>query len=387
MEGDMKKLGLEEGFLDYFNELQDPRGQRNRLYTIAEILLTTLCAAICGAEGWQDVEDYGKIKLECLRQFLPYKNGIPSDDTFRRFFRAIDPTVFQTLFREWVRDIYPILSGTGTSEGVIAIDGKASRHTFDGDTKMLHMVSAYATEARLVLAQEKVSEKSNEITAIPKLLEWLEVKGSTVTIDAMGCQYKIADMIVEKEGAYIFSLKGNQCDLNSDVTLYFTEKTNGFASKLDFYEACDKGHGRIEIRRCSVITDVDWLKKRHSHWSSIQSIICIESSREIKGKVVMETRYYISSLKEKAERILQKIRSHWAIENSLHWILDMSFGEDQSRIRKENAPQVMSVIRHMALNLLQLTKAKMKRQSIKRLRKMAGWDDGILKTILTQDFS
>ena len=172
----MQKGMLEEGFLDYFKELADPRSQRNRLYTMAEILLTTLCAAICGADGWQDVEDYGKIKLECLRQFLPYKNGIPSDDTFRRFFRALDPSAFQSLFREWVKNIYPVLATADVSENVIAIDGKASRHTFDGDTKMLHMVSAYATEARLVLAQEKVSEKSNEITAIPKLLEWLDVR-------------------------------------------------------------------------------------------------------------------------------------------------------------------------------------------------------------------
>jgi len=378
---------LEEGFLDYFNKLEDPRGTRNRLYTMAEILLTTLCAAICGADGWQDVEDYGKIKLECLRQFLPYKNGIPSDDTFRRFFRGLDPTAFQALFREWVQHIYPVLANADVSENVIAIDGKASRHTFDGDTKMLHMVSAYATEARLVLAQEKVSEKSNEITAIPMLLEWLDVKGSTVTIDAMGCQYKIADIIVKKEGQYIFSLKGNQGELSDDVTLYFTGKTFKSMSEINFHETHDKGHGRIETRKCWVDTDVDWLRKRHPQWGTIQSIIQIESTREIKGTVVTEKRYYISSLKESAEKVLQKIRSHWAIENALHWVLDMSFGEDQSRIRKDNAPQVMAIIRHMALNLLQLTKAQMKRQSVRRLRKMAGWDNGILKTILTQDFS
>ncbi len=186
--------GIEEGFLDYFKKLENPRSQRNRLYTMSEILLVTLCAAICGAEGWQDVEDFGKLKIEHLKIYLPYKNGIPSDDTFRRFFRSIDPESFQNLFREWVKSLQPILT-----HKVIAIDGKSSRPSFDGEGNMLHMISAYATEAHLVLAQEKVSEKSNEITAIPKLLEWLDIRGSTVTIDAMGCQYKIADKILRKK--------------------------------------------------------------------------------------------------------------------------------------------------------------------------------------------
>ena len=375
-----KERLVEEGFLDYFSGLEDPRSERNRLYTMAEILLTTLAAAVCGAEGWQDVEDFGRIKIAYLRQFLPFKNGIPSDDTFRRFFRALNPEVFQGLFRCWVQSFQPDLQA-----GVIAIDGKSSRGSFDGDERMLHMVSAYATEARLVLGQEKVSEKSNEITAIPELLKCLDLKGSTVTIDAMGCQHKIADQIVHQDGDYIFALKGNQGTLNDDVRLYLRDVKNEAA--FNYEEAYDKGHGRIERRECWVFYDVGWLKEQHPHWSTIQSLIRIRSTREIKGKSSSEVRFYISSLKKSAADILPRVRSHWAIENNLHWVLDMSFGEDQSRIRKHNAPQNMAIVRHMALNLLQLTKETMKRMSIKRLRKIAGWDDMTLSLILGRRFS
>lgn len=376
------KEKIEEGFLDYFRVLEDPRSTRNRRHTMSEILFTSLCAAVCGADGWQDVEDFGVLKIDYLRQFLPYKNGIPSDDTFRRFFRRIDPDHFQSLFRGWMQSFVPPLG-----EGVIAIDGKASRHSFDGDGKMLHMISAYATELRVVLAQEKVQDKSNEITAIPKLLEWLDLKGNTVTIDAMGCQYKIADQILTKEGEYIFALKGNQGELCDDVTTYFNEQETLSFKRLKFCETYDKGHGRIEHRKCWVSNDVAWLRERHAHWGSIRSIIRIESSREIKEKTTVETRHYISSLEGEATQALSSIREHWAIENTLHWVLDMSFGEDSSRIRKENAPQVMAVIRHMALNLLQGARSQMKRQSVKRLRKMAGWDNHTLTNILTQNFS
>lgn len=373
------KTDLEIGFLDTFSLLDDPRSSRNRLYSMSEILLTTLCAAICGAEGWQDVEDYGKAKVDCLRRILPYKNGIPSDDTFRRFFRALDPEQFQALFRDWMRNIQPEIESR-----TIAIDGKSSRHSFDEGVQMLHMISAFATEERLVLAQEKVNEKSNEITAIPHLLQWLDIRGVNVTIDAMGCQYNIADEIIAREGQYVLALKGNQGALNDDVKLYFTGER---LKKLKPYQDWDKGHGRIESRTCWVETDTAWLRERHPQWHSIHSIIRVDSTREIKSKTTTETRYYISSSPDTGEKALKKIRGHWAIENSLHWILDMSFGEDQSRIRKENAPQIIAVMRHIALNLLQLQKATMKRQSIKRLRKMAGWDDDILFSILCQKFS
>lgn len=373
---------VEESFLDFFKGLEDPRSRRNRLYTMSEILLTTLAAAICGAEGWQDVEDFGELKLDYLRLALPYKNGIPSDDTFRRFFRSIDPNAFQDLFRDWVKSLQQTLENN-----VIAIDGKTSRRSADDDGKMLHMISAFATEARLVLAQEKVSDKSNEITAIPKLLEYLDLKGSTVTIDAMGCQYKIADQILNKEGHYIFSLKGNQGELCDDVKTYFADYESGLMDNLSSCQDYDKGHGRVETRKCLVANNVAWLRLRHPNWQSINSIIRLDTTRSIKNKTSIETRYYVSSLDEKAQKTLTCIRSHWAIENSLHWVLDMSFGDDQSRIRKHNAPQAMAIIRHMALNLLQGAKNQMKRQSIRRLRKMAGWDNQTLTNILFQQFS
>jgi hypothetical protein len=377
-----------DSFLDCFKSLKDPRSERNRFYSMAEILLVVLCAAICGAQGWQDVENFGKVKIDFLRRYLSYDRGIPSDDTFRRFFRALDPDHFQHLFREWIQALQRVLPSASEAqeeEKVVAIDGKSSRRSFDDDTKMLHMVSAYATDARLVLAQEKVSEKSNEITAIPQLLQWLDLKGSTVTIDAMGCQYAIANQIIDKEGQYIFSLKGNQGTLSEDVKTYFAD--NQIYQTLAPCEEWDKGHGRIESRTCWVATDVVWLRQRHPQWHSIGCIIRIDSTRQIKEKVTKETRYYIGSKTETPEKALKKIRSHWAIENSLHWVLDMSFGEDQSRIRKENAPQVMAIVRHMALNLLQMQKKQTPRQSIRALRMMAGWDDALLASTLSQKFS
>ena len=374
---------VEVDFLDTFEKIEDPRSTKNQLYTVSEILLVTLCAVICGACGWSDVELFGKSKINYLRQFLDFNNGVPSDDTLRRFYRSINPSEFERLFREWVSGLAKMVNCK-----VIAIDGKSSRHSFDKDGKndsnMLHMVSAFATEARIVLGQEKVSEKSNEITAIPKMLDWLDVKGHIVTIDAMGCQYAIADQIVKKEGDYIFSLKGNQGNLSDDVRLYFEDKKHiKFSSHTDY----DKGHGRIETRECAVVNDVEWLRESHKNWQTIKSIIEIKATREMKDKTTHETRYYISSLDVNPKEMLKAIRSHWAIENSLHWVLDMSFNEDYSRIRKQNAPHIMAIFRHIALNMLQTAKKSedsLKRVSIVALRKICGWDEKHLDTVLRQ---
>lgn len=372
----------ETEFLDKFDTLEDPRSSRNQLYTISEILLVTLCAVICGAEGWCDVENFGKAKITYLRQYLDYNNGVPSDDTIRRFYRHINPSEFERLFREWVENL-----AKKVDIKVIAIDGKCSRHSFDGEGNMLHMVSAFATEARIVLGQEKVSEKSNEITAIPRMLDWLDVKGHIITIDAMGCQYAIADQIIQKEGDYIFSLKGNQGNLSDDVKLYFEDQK---LIKPKTHIESDKGHGRIENRACTVVTEVAWLRELHPKWQTIKTIIRIDSTRELKSSITKETRYYISSLDVSAEKMLQAIRSHWAIENSLHWVLDMSFNEDYSRIRKENAPHVMAIFRHIAINLLQSAKTRtdsLKRQSIKGLRKLCSWDDHTLDLVISKKSS
>ena len=263
----------------------------------------------------------------------------------------MNPEQFQSLFRDWVKAI----QGDMEPE-VIAIDGKSSRHSFDNDKNMLHMISAYATDARLVLAQAKVTEKSNEITAIPKLLDWLDLEGRIVTIDAMGCQHEIADKILNQQGNYIFSLKGNQGNLNEDVRTYMTDAS--FISALKSEVQNDKGHGRLETRTCWVSTDISWLHDRHDQWKSIKSIIRIDSIREAKGKATAETRYYISSCQLTPQKTLAAIRSHWAIENNLHWVLDMSFGEDRSRMRKNNAPQIMAVIRQWRLTFCRLQQIK-----------------------------
>lgn len=372
---------LDTNFLDEFSEIKDPRLERNQRYTVSEILLVTLLAVICGAEGWQDVENYGKSKINYLRCYLDYQNGVPSDDTVRRFFRAINPEHFKEIFSRWVENLAKTVDAK-----VIAIDGKSNRRSFDGDDKMLHIVSAFATEARIVLGQEKVFEKSNEITAIPKLLDLFDVQGHIITIDAMGCQHKIANKIVKKKGDYIFSLKGNQGELSDDVKLFLSneKEEKRLTSCVDY----DKGHGRIETRSCFVCNDVQWLRDRHSNWGTINSIIRIDATREMtskreKNKKTQETRYYISSIKNiTPEMALKSVREHWGVENTLHWVLDMSFNEDYSRIRKENAPQVMAIIRHIALNLLQ--RCKPKRQSIKGFRKICSWDDAALTTVVTK---
>jgi predicted transposase YbfD/YdcC len=359
-------------FLDHFSGLEDSREAGKVLHPVPEILLVTLCGVLAGAEGFEDIEDDGESKLDLLRELLPFAHGIPSDDTLRRFFRAVDPDAFAEVFVAFARDVFP-----EAAQRLIAIDGKTLRRSHDGTAKALHLVSAFATEARLVLAQVATAEKSNEITAIPELLRLLDRRGATVSIDAMGCQREIAAQIVEGGGHYLLGLKGNQGTLHEDVCLFFEnppEDTN-FAT----HEDVDKGHGRIEIRRCEVTEDSDWLQQRH-HWPHLKSIVRITATRLIGDQTSTETRFYLTDDSPNPTRILADTRSHWAIENTLHWTLDRSFGEDASRIRKENAPLAIATIRHVALNLLQA--AKQSRESIKRLRKKAGWDNPTLKRIL-----
>lgn len=361
-----------DGFLDHFSALEDPRQAIKIRHPIAELLLVMLCAMIAGAEGWKDIETYGKSKLALLRELLPFQYGIPSDDTFRRFFRAIDPQAFQEAFTAFVRSLFP-----GLASSLIAVDGKTLRGSHDGAVKALHLVSAFATEARLVLAQVATQEKSNEITAIPELLKLLDLRGATVSIDAMGCQREIAQHIMEGGGHYLLGLKGNQGTLHADVRLFFEQLPQD--ASLITHEETDKGHGRIEIRRCDATGDIAWLQDIH-RWPGLKTIVRIAATRIIGDKTTTETRYYITDDTPDAARILADTRSHWAIENNLHWTLDMSFGEDASRIRKDNAPLAVATLRHVALNLLQA--AKKPGESIKRLRKMAGWDDSVLRRIL-----
>lgn len=366
-----------ETFLDHFSGLEDDREAGKVLHPVPEILLVTLCGVIGGAEGWEDIEDYGASKLKVLREVLPFAHGIPSDDTLRRFFRGVDPVAFREIFVAFVRELLP-----QAAERLIAVDGKTSRRSYDGTAKALHLVSAFATEARMVLAQTATAEKSNEITAIPELLKLLDLRGAIpafagTSIDAMGCQREIAQQIIDGGGHYLLGLKGNQGILHKDVELFFAKPPEG--APVLAHEETDKGHGRIEIRRCDVTSDIEWLKETHS-WPGLQSIVRITATRIIGNKTTTDVRYYLSDDTPDPARVLANTRSHWAIENTLHWTLDMSFGEDACRIRKDNAPLAIATIRHVALNFLQA--AKLPRESVKRLRKKAGWDDAILKRIL-----
>jgi predicted transposase YbfD/YdcC len=365
----------EISFLDFFKDIEDPRIDRKKLYSVSEILLTTLCAVISGAEGWLDVETFGNAKINFLRQYLPYENGVPSDDTFRRFFRAIDPQKFQTKFMEWVQSL-EIKTGN-----VIAIDGKTSKRSYGSDKRPFHLISAFASEARIVLCQKKVDTKTNEITAIPELIEWLDLRGSIITIDAVGCQKNIASKIIEQHGNYVLALKGNQSDLHNEIINYF-DQAKEHGSEGEDYElhiSKDRGHGREETRKILISNNVNFLPQK-KEWKELKSIVCVTEERKTGNKISKEDRYFISSLYVTPQRMGEIIRSHWAIENSLHWVLDMTFGDDQSRIRMGNGPENMAIVKHSALNMIRSYKSK--RESIVGLRKKAGWDDETLKGIL-----
>jgi len=375
----MKSIKKEEiGFLDYFEEIEDPRKPGgNTRHMACEILLITLCAILCGADSWRDLVEYGHLKLEFLQKFFPYKYGVPSKNTFYRFFAALKPEVFKDCFLSWIRTLELV------DEDVIAIDGKTIRRSFDktNEKKPIHVVSAFASKSGLVLGQEKVTEKSNEIKAIPQLLDLLDIRGSIITIDAMGTQKEIAKYIIDNGGDYILALKGNHSILHKEVAEFMQDKSN----LKNFYqvEDVDCGHGRIETRECIATEAISWLGKLK--FPGQKSVFAINSTREIKGKATKETRYFISSLPADPVKLNTATRLHWSVENQLHWVLDMTFNEDYSRIRLDNAAENISMVRHTALNLLKLAKSKFKKDtSLKGLRKMAGWDNNTLSIILKQ---
>ena len=365
------------GFLDYFDDLEDPRVNRTKVYPLNEILFIVICAIICGADSWRDFVDFGETKLDYLKKFYPFENGIPSKNTFARIMSAINPAKFKECFVEWMRSVQIKL------HDVIAIDGKALRHSFDDSKNQspLFLVSAFASSLRLTLAQEKVSEKSNEITAIPKLLEMLEVKGAIITIDAMGCQKEIALKIREKEADYVLSLKGNHGKLHKNIKTFFESKINNGEESFNFYEETGKSHHRIENRKYYITDAIEWLPNKDD-WKDLKSIVMVQSTRETKKKVTVENRFYITSLSPKPELAAHAIRSHWAIENNLHWTLDVAFREDDSQIREKNAVENIGLVRKIGLNLLQTVKKVFKDMSIPRLRKKSGWDNKTLETVL-----
>lgn len=380
-----------ESFVDTFDELEDPRIERGRLHPLPEVLLVTLCGVIAGCDGWRDIEDFAHQRLDFLRRFRPFEHGVPSDDTLRRVFRALDPERFAELFSRWAGQWYRHAGTPGDAQDSgnepvedaprqIAIDGKTLRGSAEGGLGALHLVSAFATEARVVLGQRAVGEKSNEIVAIPELLEALDVRGATVTIDAMGCQRAIAERICAGGGDYVLALKDNQPALRADVELFFDGPPAG--TVLDTDEAVDKGHGRIEVRRATVCTGLGWLRERHPGWSSLGAIVRIEAERRVGDATSVERRYYVASEALTAARAQAAVRSHWQIENALHWVLDMSFGEDASRVRRGHAVANLAVVRHAVLNAIRAVKEP--RQSVKRMRKIAGWSEEALERVLRQ---
>lgn len=364
--------------LDHFSSIPDPRVDRRKLHKLSDIFFITLCAVICGADDWVSIEVFGKAKEKWFTDILGLENGIPSHDTFGNVFAAIDTQQFSHCFSQWAADLAELSQGE-----VVAIDGKCLRRSLDtaSNKAAIYMVSAWATQNQLVLGQQKVDDKSNEITAIPKLLLQLNITGAVVTMDAMGCQTKVAQQIIDQGADYLLSLKGNQGSLHKDVKLYFeSEATRPPVG----HETYDGGHGRIETRTIRVCSDIDWLKKHHPGWVGLKSIIAVTLRRESRNKITEETRYFISSLDASdPKRLGQIVRAHWGIENNLHWVLDYAFDEDAQRARVGYSAANMAVIRHIALNLVKSEKSI--KVGVKNKRLNAGWDeDYLLKIVLGQ---
>jgi predicted transposase YbfD/YdcC len=363
-------------FLSYFSDLPDHRQCGKVVYPLDEVLLLSLLAVLAGADTFVDIARFGDKKLDLLRRFRPFRDGTPAHDHLGDIFAALDAEKFQRCFVAWVAAVI------GVPVGVVALDGKTVRRSGHkrGGKPPVHMVSAFAAGRRLVLGQVKVVEKSNEITAIPKLLNMLAIEGAIVTIDAMGCQRDIAQTILGKKADYVLALKGNQGSLREDVELFVAEQQAvGFKdTEISQDTTIDADHDRIETRTTTVIEDVKWLQDRHN-WPGLKAVVAVESSREISGKVETETRFYLTSLVMLAVLMGPVVRSHWAIENSLHWVMDMVFRDDESRARTDHAPANFTTIKHMALNLLRKPSGK---DSLRVKRKIAAWDDNFLASLI-----
>lgn len=363
-------------WLEHFEELEDPRQSGKVAYPLEEMLLQCLLAVLAGADSWVEIAEFGKKKLDFLRRFLTFEHGTPSHDQFGNLFAALDVEAFQNCFIAWVASL------TKLGPEIVAIDGKTLRRSYqDGAKAPIHMISAWSARQRLVLGQRKVADKSNEITAIPELLDLLTVKGAIVTIDAMGCQKEIAKKIVAKKADYVLALKGNQGTLSEDVELFFREQTACKFNDIivDQHQTLEKSHGRIETRTYTSVDAIDWLKERHA-WAGLTSVVMVESIREtIGGKTERETRFYISSLAADAERQGDAIRGHWGVE-SHHWVMDMVFRDDECRIRKANAPANFATIKHIASNLMRQAPGK---HSMRLKRRLAAWDDAYLARLIS----
>jgi predicted transposase YbfD/YdcC len=369
-------------FINYFGIIKDIRQQTKVRHKLIDILFIAVAATIANASDWKEIEIFAKKREEWFRNFLEIPNGIPSHDTFERTFRWIDPKQFEKCFVHWVREIAAL-----AARSIVAIDGKTMCGAFDTDDRKspVHIVSAWASENGMVLGQVKTNEKSNEITAIPELLDLIFVKNCIVTIDAMGTQTKIADKIIEKKADYVLALKGNQPNLHKDVIDFFedAEKTGFDGLKIKSCMTTDKDHGRIETRKYFLVEDIDWLSMK-DNWKGIKSVGMAIRQCEIKGKKTIERRYFISSLKDSIEEFSTAVRKHWGIE-STHWFLDVVFKEDSRRVRKDYAPQNLAMIKRLALNILKKDSSEPK-YSLKSKRFAASLDNRYLEQILIKNF-
>jgi len=371
------------GFLGFFQDIPDPRAA-NAVHKLTDVLVLAFCGVLCGAQGWVDVEEFAQSKLAWFKTFLELPAGVPSHDTFGRVFSALCPEAFERCFTAWMASVTSLGGGK-----LLAIDGKSIRRSFEhgwDKSGMAHLVSAFVAANGLVFAQVAVKDKENEIVAIPKLLELLDLEGSVVSIDAIGCQRQIASQIVRSGGDYLLAVKENQPTLHEQVSKAMDElilestSTPEQAIEHSFTQTVDGDHGRIETRRVWVSDQVQWVKLEEP-WPHLGSVIAIESVREIGNDLSTERRYLVSSLKDlNATRAAQLVRSHWSVENNLHWQLDVSFDEDRRRIRKGHAAENFSRLCRMALNRLKSDKSK---GSIRTKRLKAGWDHYYLFKLLT----
>lgn len=372
---------------EHFGSLEDPRSPINRRHNLIDIIVIAICAVICGADDWPAVEEFAKAKQGWLESILELPNGIPSHDTFWRVFRLLDAEAFADCFSTWMGAVCQITNGE-----VVAIDGKQLRRSHDKTMGKgaIYMVSAWACLNKVVLGQWKVDEKSNEITAIPELLRLLDIHGALVTIDAMGAQTEIAQLIVDHEADYLLSLKGNQGNLHEDVAFLFDDlaESNFTAFEHTYAKTTDKGHGRIETREAWIISDPDIIKhlRNAEKWPELTTIMMVQARRtlvcgETKKRDKLDKRFYISSRHDDARTLLDASRTHWHVENKLHWSLDIAFREDESRLRKGNSAQNFAALRHIALNLLKRESSLKVGIKTKRLR--AGWDSTYLLKVLS----
>ncbi len=376
---------LEESFFQNFSALNDPRIERSKEHLLIDIVAISILAVVSGAEGWVAIETYGKAKYQWLKEFLSLPNGIPSHDTFSRVWSRIEPSEFQECFQVWVSSITKKLGVE-----VIAIDGKTLKQSYDREAqqKALHIVSAWSSSHQLVLGQKKVNDKSNEITAIPALIEMLEIEGGIVTIDAMGCQKEITRLIRQKKGDYIIALKANQKGLYQEIKEWFDDvEAEGFKDGEHSYDQqIEMGHHRVEKREVIAVSVSSLPSFRNqSLWTDLKTVVMVKSKRKLWNKTTTEVRFYISSVEKDAQKIGRAIRSHWGIENSLHWTLDVTFSEDKSRIRKDNSPENFALLRRLAVNLLKQEKTVQGSLKMKRYR--ASMDNDYLTKILVASAS